>query len=499
MTPWSSEELRTVATISARYRELVDEWTNLRDALLAPQVPCLWLHPLRASAERVPTWLRADGAALEPMSWHPGGYRWRGARTPGLHWSYQAGLYHVQEEASMVPVALLAPEPGERILDLCAAPGNKTAQIALALGNRGTVVANDRSGGRLAAIQNAVTRLGLCNVSMTGCDGTRYPRQRRRFDKVLVDAPCTAEGAVRKLRPTRVCSDSFRRQITAVQRQLLARAICLTRPGGRIVYATCTFAPEENELVVDAVLRALPGAARLLPAEIPGLATAPGITAWQGRALAPELSRTLRLWPHLSDSGGFFCAVLERSEVDIDGQDGGPAESTPTSEIAGADAAAGTDHAPRPALDDARVAAVWQRHGVDADQLSDIDVVRGGRYLRFLAADHQPPDNVRVHASGLPAMPCKARQPRLSTAGALAFGAGAQRDAVMLEPNQVDDYRRGQTLALTPKQHAASGGGFVLVTHPSGAPLGIGLLRLSDTGAWLESEVAKGRQLVAEV
>jgi 16S rRNA C967 or C1407 C5-methylase (RsmB/RsmF family) len=166
----------------------------------------------------------------------------------------------------MIPARVLDPRPGERVLDLCAAPGNKTALMAQALENRGTVVANDVFWDRIRPLRSAVNRLGLLNVSVTCHDGTSYPRSAGEFDCVLVDAPCSCEGTSRrflsmlKRPPTRPTPKRFKKQML-----LLEAVIRRCRTGGRILYSTCTYAPEENEAVVDAVLSEMPDDVRILP------------------------------------------------------------------------------------------------------------------------------------------------------------------------------------------------------------------------------------------
>ncbi|WP_428263497.1 RsmB/NOP family class I SAM-dependent RNA methyltransferase [Haliangium sp.] len=468
-----------------RYRELVDDWRGFLDALCAPHVTCVWAHPLRPPATELARILSEAGRFTpEPIVWAPGAFRLRGARGPGDHWAYRAGLYQVQEEASLVPAALLAAAPGERVLDLCAAPGNKTAQLALALGSRGTVVANDRNASRLPAIQNVIDRLGLCNVTITCHDGATYPLAAGPFDKVLVDAPCSAEGTARKLSPGRAVDEHFRSSIRGVQRALLRRALALTRPGGRVVYSTCTFAPEENELVIDAVLRAQPDAARLCPARIDGFAGGPGITTWHGHALSPDLDRCLRVWPHLSDTDGFFAAVLERGDAPVLAEQEDRTAPDPTRGAATdplADAIPATLHP--------RIAALCERHEIPPEAFDDLVALRRGRYLRLLSADHEPPRGLSPRAFGLPAVSAKSSQPRLSTAGALAFGAAARRDRVSLDPTQTRAYHAGASVALAATRHADHGpGGYVVVCRRDGPPLGAGLLRGRAPELVLESQ-----------
>jgi 16S rRNA C967 or C1407 C5-methylase (RsmB/RsmF family) len=157
--------------------------------------------------------------------------------------------------------------------------------MAQALGNRGTVVANDVFWERIRPLRSAIDRLGLLNVSVTCHDGTAYPRAAGDFDCVLVDVPCSCEGTSRRFRgmlkraPTRRIPKRFHKQ-----QLLLEAAIRRCRVGGRIFYSTCTYAPEENEAVVDAVLRKMPGAVRILPTSLPGLKTSPGLTDWGGKS-----------------------------------------------------------------------------------------------------------------------------------------------------------------------------------------------------------------------
>ena len=299
-----------------RYRPLVDDWDAFLDALRRPLPTAIWTNTLRATPEEVAALLAHEGIPVEPIPWYPGAFRLPPDLNPGATMAYTMGLYHVQEEVSLLPPVLLDPQPGERVIDLCAAPGNKTAQIAVAMQNRGTVVANDVSGGRMNVTRTTLARLGLANVSTTHVNAVQYP-VAEPFDRVLADVPCSCEGTSRK-HPDVLMRANVRRSCTLGERQLaiLERGLRLCRPGGRIVYATCTYAPEENERVLDALLRSHPDAVRLLPARIDGVDASPGLTAWGGQALHPDLHRALRVWPHQLDSGGFFVAVLEKTKAE---------------------------------------------------------------------------------------------------------------------------------------------------------------------------------------
>jgi 16S rRNA C967 or C1407 C5-methylase (RsmB/RsmF family) len=213
-----------------------------------------------------------------------------------------------------MPVRMLAPHAGHRVLDLCAAPGNKTVQLALVLGNRGTLIANDIKMVRLSAVHDQCRRLGLLNVSTTGHDGSVYPVDDAQFDRILVDAPCTAEGKARR-GYMRASKPGFRSWVAGQQRALLRRALELCRPGGRIVYATCTFAPEENEAVISDLLTTMDGRVRAIAPdfEVPG--AAPGLASFDGARYHRDLRHARRLWPQRTDTGGFFAVTLERIDA----------------------------------------------------------------------------------------------------------------------------------------------------------------------------------------
>lgn len=339
----------------ARYKELIDDWPAFVEACRTPLPTVLWANPLRrrqlarlnavvphgpgpdarddpgvgvpgapdAGAQRDPDAdagaaadllrrrLEERGHGVETVDWCPGALRVRGLEKPGLTVEYLAGLYHVMEEVSLVPGRALEPRPGERILDLCAAPGGKTVHIACLGGDRATVVGNDVRTGRLRALRANTERLGVLSVVVTRHDGTRFPLEAGPFDRILMDVPCSCEGNVRGLgQVPRGEPDGFLTGRSGLQATLLGRAWKLLAPGGTLVYATCTFAPEENEMVLDHVLGE---DARIVPLDLEGLVWAPGVTEWQGARLRADCRHVARFWPHLNDTGGFTVACVRRS------------------------------------------------------------------------------------------------------------------------------------------------------------------------------------------
>jgi NOL1/NOP2/sun family putative RNA methylase len=463
-----------------RYRPLLADWDAFEAALARPLPTCIWANPLRITPAELAGLLTADGIDFEPLPWHPGGFRLRGAARPGRHWAYLAGLYHVQEEVSMVPVSLLDPQPGERVLDMCAAPGGKTAQIGVMMGNRGTVIANDINAGRMRAVRHTLERLGLVNVTTTVANAASYPRAAGTFDRILVDAPCSCEGTSRK-EPgvlTRI-SPAVSLKKSGLQLALLKKAMQHCRPGGRVVYSTCTYAPEETEMVGNAVLREWgPERVRLLPASLPGLVASPGLTEWAGQVFDRSLRHALRLWPQQNDTGGFFVAVLEKSD-----------EAPALPEIAPVE----DDWPPAPPH---YLAMVVERFGLTPADLAPYRLTHyGERRAYLLNADHRriaapPPD-----AAGMQFMRTRTNFPKLSTAAAIHLGGGASRNFIDLDEAQFAAYIERREFAVSAGQagrcdHGATG--YVLARY-RGFTLGVAMFRqLPGGGGVAESLFPKG-------
>jgi 16S rRNA C967 or C1407 C5-methylase (RsmB/RsmF family) len=203
------------------------------------------------------------------------------------------------------------------VWDACAAPGSKTTQLAALMDDAGLLVGNDNNLGRLSALRHNAERLGVTNLVVTNQDARNFSLKPLgeghggvdAFDRVLVDAPCSCEGTIRK-NPDAFDTWSLDHVhgVAGVQKGILRRAIQATRPGGTVVYSTCTFAPEENEAVLDHVLEHED--CRLVEVDSP-LDGVPGVTEWDGEEYDPSVEKALRIYPHHNDTGGFFCAKVE--------------------------------------------------------------------------------------------------------------------------------------------------------------------------------------------
>jgi len=302
-----------------RYESLVDDVAAFRAACDRPLPAVVRVNTIKTTVDRVRDALDSEGIAHEPTDWHPGVLRLP-EDSPGRNWPHAHGWIHGQEEVSNLPALVLDPDPGDRVWDACAAPGSKTTQLAALMDDRGLLVGNDNNLGRLSALRHNAERLGVTNIAVTNRDarnfslkplgeGSDRPAAVDAFDHALVDAPCSCEGTIRK-NPDAFDTWSLDHvhSVAGVQKGILRRAVQATRPGGTVVYSTCTFAPEENEAVLDHVLDAED--CRLVDIDAP-LEGVPGVTEWAGERFDPSVAKALRIYPHHNDTGGFFCAKLE--------------------------------------------------------------------------------------------------------------------------------------------------------------------------------------------
>ena len=291
-----------------RYRTMIDDWDAFRAATERPMPTVVRTHTERLSPAELRVRLEKRGIACESIPWAEPFFRVD--RPVGRTMEHWLGMLYIQELVQAVPVLVLDPRPHEIILDLCAAPGGKTTHIAAMMQSSGTLIANEPNGRRQQGLLANLNRLGAINVAITEYDGESFPMSVP-FDRILVDAPCSAEGTLRKERSLRLgAAPSAIRRLAALQRRLIVRAYDLLRPGGVLVYSTCTFAPEENEQTVSHLLSERPDA-RLVPIVLPFLA-ARGLTAWDDVSFPPELAGCARIYPHHLDSGGGFVARIER-------------------------------------------------------------------------------------------------------------------------------------------------------------------------------------------
>lgn len=242
---------------------------------------------------------------LTPVPWAENGYYYEAGLQPGKHPYHEAGLYYIQEPSAMAPAELLDVNPGDRVLDLCAAPGGKSTQLAAKLKGKGILICNEIHPARAKILSENVERMGIRNACVTNETPDRllagFPEY---FDRILVDAPCSGEGMFRKNEDA--CEEWSPENVmmcAARQDEILDCAAQMLRPGGRMVYSTCTFAAEEDEGSVERFLSRHIDF-RLVPVD----AEKAGLRGCEG-----ELAGTIKLMPHKVRGEGHFAAVLERN------------------------------------------------------------------------------------------------------------------------------------------------------------------------------------------
>ena len=289
------------AFLNRMKEQLGSEYGAFLESLERPRAVALRFNPLKGESAELPF-------VEAPVEWEPQGFYYDPEARPGLHPYHEAGVYYLQEASAMAPVTLLDPQPGERICDLCAAPGGKTTQIAGRMMGEGFLLCNEINPKRAKILSRNIERMGVANALVTNeHPATLADRFGGWFDRVLIDAPCSGEGMFRKeeaaitdwsLDTVEMCA---RRQA-----EILHSGAKMVRPGGRLVYSTCTFAPEEDEGAVAEFLRTHPDF-------VPESVTAPWFEAVENGGF--------RMWPHKLRGEGHFAAVLRR----IDGEEDAPA------------------------------------------------------------------------------------------------------------------------------------------------------------------------------
>ncbi len=272
------------------------------------------INPIMGDPKVTKKNIEAKGWILDPIPWCQGGYFVSNPdrKDVGNLMEHHMGQVYVQEAVSMVPPLVLNPQPGDIVLDMCAAPGSKTTQMGAMMENKGILVANDFKGMRLQSLGINLQKSGLTNVIVTLMHGKRF--YQHQFDKILVDAPCSGTGTIRKsLKTVNIWNPNMIKKIAKTQKELIKRAYENLRPGGELVYSTCSVEPEEDEGVVDYLLKEFPEA-ELVHVKLKGLKSSPPIMEFNGYKFDPRIKDVIRLWPQDNDTEGFFVAKIRRNE-----------------------------------------------------------------------------------------------------------------------------------------------------------------------------------------
>jgi len=291
------------------------EFYSLLEACERPRPLVLRVNTLRIKRRDLAAALIARGVSLDPVGdWCAEGLQVHSSPVPlGATPEYLRGMYTIQDAASLLPTLALAPRPGERVMDMAAAPGGKTTHMAALMRNTGLIVANDPDKRRVAALQAAIARLGVCNTVVTMLDGRELPRATGNMDRILLDAPCSGLGVTAKdeLARTRGLADLHR--LSALQRDLLMAGLEMlssSKDSPRLLcYSTCSVSVAENEAVVDFAVRS--GAATIVP--LPFDLGIPGHCCFRGTRYDPKMKLARRFYPHTHNTQGMFICLLQRN------------------------------------------------------------------------------------------------------------------------------------------------------------------------------------------
>ena len=260
---------------------------------------------LRVNTQKISTeaFMDLTPFALQRIPWTENGFYYRKEDAVTKHPHYYAGLYYVQEPSAMLPAASLAVEPGDKVLDLCAAPGGKATELSSRLKGEGLLVANDASASRAKALVKNLAAWGASNCCITAETPQKLLQQFGCFfDKILVDAPCSGEGMFRK---DKALIEAWKKQgpeaYAPIQKEILDCAVRMLKPGGMLAYSTCTFSIQENENVIEEILARYPELSLSAPQMSPGFA--------QGE---DPCGACVRIWPHRVRGEGHFLALLKK-------------------------------------------------------------------------------------------------------------------------------------------------------------------------------------------
>ena len=289
--------------------QLGEEYNEYLQSLERPRAVALRFNPLKGDVPSLPF-------VGENVPWEPNGFYYDPDTRPGLHPYHEAGVYYLQEASAMSAVALLDPQPGERVCDLCSAPGGKSTQIAGRMQGQGFLLCNEWSPKRAKILSQNIERMAVSHALVTNETADNLARHLPGFfDRVLIDAPCSGEGMFRKEEAAITdWSQETVEMCARRQAEILDAGAKLLRAGGRLVYSTCTFAPEENEQTIAAFLQ-----------RNPDFALEDVSAPWFSQVGIGQF----RLWPHKLLGEGHFAAVLRKQgDAPVEG-DGCPGEKLP--------------------------------------------------------------------------------------------------------------------------------------------------------------------------
>ncbi len=299
--------------------KFIERYSKLTDLELFEEFSCMSVrksfrvNTLKAKVQDIKERLEKI-FELEPIPWCKEGFLIKDTKkiAVGNLKEYMLGYIYIQEASSMIPPLVLNPKPGDFVLDIAASPGSKTTQMAAMMKNKGLIIANDIKIDRMKSLSANIQRSGITNVVMTMKEGRFF--KGLQFDKILLDAPCSGIGTLRKSPYTvQTWNPNSVKRIAGTQKQLIRTAFNNLKPGGTIVYSTCTLEPEENEGVIDYLLKNF-NDAKLQKINL-NIKTSNPVLEFEGKEYDKSIKKCLRIWPQDNNTDGFFVAKIKKDKI----------------------------------------------------------------------------------------------------------------------------------------------------------------------------------------
>lgn len=462
-----------------RYQKILpDSWQDFLESYERRPSKALRVNTLKMSIKAFQNLASQKGWQLSPVPWCPEGFLIDRSNitTPlGSTPEHQAGLFYIQEAASMLPVAICADLPGNIALDMCAAPGSKTSHLAQVFENDRAIIACEPSKKRVHKIADNVVRLGIHNVHILNKDSLAFAsRFPNTFDLVIADPPCSGEGYMRG-KPDLIKKWGLGKihEAAKLQKQILEAAWEVCKKDGYLVYSTCTLAPEENEEIVYTLLKKYPGSVEIIDIRdklhLQNADQLSGLTQFEDKEYGPELAKSIRLWPHIANCEGFFVCLMQKKE----------SKARQAKQVK-------NNFQPQVIHESVRIGKnefsalqsyLRKKFGYHLSS-EDSGVFKKSEHHYILQSELSKTldQSYRWFKQGLEVIQKIRDQYSLTHAGALLWGAFFEKQVLELDPAQTKRYMQGFNISLEPQHLKHLEEGQILLRSQK-IPLGLGLLR----------------------
>lgn len=454
-----------IEKLYSRYKTIIPDFRDFMEFIKRPLLQSFRVNTLKAKRDEILLLLKDLKIKLLPF--YNNGFLLQEKTRFGNHITHNLGMIYIQEIASMIPVVVLDPKPDEVVLDLCAAPGSKTTQIAQSMENSGLLVANEINRKRAQGLIHNIKRCGLLNEAVIILRGQRIDKiLPDYFDRILIDAPCSAEGTIRKSKAVLYHWGLKNIQRMAkIQKGLIVSGFRALQPGGTMVYSTCTLAPEENEGVVAYLLDRFPEA-EIMPITIPNFKIRPGITKWQGETFDKRLKSCARILPQDNDTAPFFIARIIKRGV----------------------FKRRIDYMGKIEFEGSAVEHFYRRFGVDPKRFKGYSIFQN-KGMSFISTPQVYSFwEVKTIRKGLEFGKIYGQEIKPDNDLIQVFGKKANRNYYEIKEHQLNKFLKGETIRIDSRSGISNG--FVIVTYKK-MPIAIG----KYNGKEIKSEVKRERRI----